>query len=161
MDLSIVEPADVDVGVMQVEAKPHKLRNLNRYLDEMEHDKDVRYCFASIVPSTIYRSVKEDALSVWKVGDYGRTMAPIGEGELRLPRGTYVVVKEVVDRSYTTEELDERLPVSGIRLVFEALHPRDPNSRVTFVRWDALPTHDMVEKVEHELTVIAIAATGL
>lgn len=98
---------------------------------------------------------------MWKTGDYGRTKEAIGEGDLRLPRGTYVVVKEVEDRSYSTEPLDPNLPVSGVRVVFEALHPRDPDSRITFVRWDSLIAHDVVEKIEHELTLLAIAATGL
>lgn len=142
---------------MQVEAKPRKLRNLNRLLDEMDADQDMRYCFASIAPPSIYRSVKPDALAVWAVGDYARTTKAIGD----LPRGTYVVVKEVVDRSYTTEELDPSLPVSGIRVTLEALDPKNPTQRIPIIRWDGIKGLDDIEKVEHDMTVIAIAATGL
>jgi hypothetical protein len=96
-------------------------------------------------------------MAVWKEGDYGRTTKPVGE----LPSGTYVVVKEVVDRSYTTEELDPTLPVSGIRVTLEAFDPKNPDQRIPIIRWDGIKGLDDVEKIEHDMTVIAIAATGL
>jgi hypothetical protein len=162
MDPLSIEPADVDVGVMQVKSHPRKLRGLNRLLEQIDGDDGIRCTWFREASLSLTSSRRECELDKWKAGDYAVTTKPIGEGTpYALPERTYVMVKEVSDRPYTTEELHASFPFSGIRVVFEALNPREPDARISFTRWESLAPSDDIKKIEHDMTVIAIAATGL
>lgn len=139
-----------------------RLRHLTGFIKALGNDTGLRNFLFTEAPFSLHRSRRECELDKWKAGDYGITSKPIGEGTpYALPARTYVVVKEIDDRPYTTEEIDSSFPFSGIRVVFEALDPRVLDARISFTRWESMAPSDDIKKIEHDMTVIAIAATGL
>jgi len=83
-----------------------------------------------------------------------------------IPAGTFFILSEVKhDQSYITDDaLESPLEhaLKGTRVVLQTIDPRDPDNRLSFSYWAQVEfVYSKFDRINNEMAIIAIAATGL
>jgi len=84
-----------------------------------------------------------------------------------IPAGTFFVLSEVKrDQSYVADKDAIGFPfegaLKGTKIVMQTLDPRDPDNRLSFSYWaQDEPARSRFDRIDNEMAIIAIAATGL
>lgn len=146
-----VEPAD-DVEVVYVKAKPRKLRVLmHGYYDDLSS----HWGYGPTPPN-------------WEDEAYYLSKEPLTHPHtgIVIPAGTPFLLAELTEGKILRMEVNETHPVPvGDYMRMICLDPRYPDSEETlsFGWWHGVQEDQSskFEKVENDMTVLAIAATGL
>ena len=155
----MVPDSDQDTHVFYVEAKPRKLKMLTQF---DAYNDDLRP-FWGCSPQKVF-----DPVVIVEENDYYRSKAVLWneDGDVELPKGTAFRLTGKEESRYVSDgsELEgfEGTFDTGVKVVMEALDPRDPDRRLQFRYWSTdQAARKRFKKITNQMEIVAIAATGL
>lgn len=153
----IGEPAEGSTEVVYVKAEARKFRNVFNIFEAAD---DIRFCFYGSYAWTRGPGPVQD----WTDEAYYISKEPLTHActGIEIPAGTPFLLAELTEGKIMGD--DELLPVGDyMRMI--CLDPRYPDSEKTlsFSWWHGVQEDQSgkFERVENDMTVLAIAATGL